>query len=79
MRSSDLLGRTAPGLSDERLLVMRIEPRVLIESQGSFVFSAGEQHDVVAILAPSVIERVREDCFAPTLTAVHRMSHHILD
>ena len=69
----------ALGLGDERLLVTRIEPHLLIESQRSFVFSAGEQHDLVAILAPSVTERVRENCSAPALTAVHRMSDDILD
>jgi hypothetical protein len=74
----DLSGRTPLGPGDERLLVMLIEPRLLIESQCSFVFSAGEQHDLVAILAPSVPERVREHCFTPTLTAVHCVSDDIL-
>ena len=73
------VGARRAGLRDKRLLVMPIESRLLIEPQRGFVFSAGEQHDLVAILAPSVTERVRENCSAPALTAVHRMSDDILD
>src|SRR5688572_9149767 len=58
---------------------MPVEPRLLIEPKCCFVFSAGEQHDLVATLAPGVTEGVRENCLAPTLTTICRMSNDILD
>ena len=58
---------------------MLIEARLLIEPQRGFVFSAGEEHDLVAALAPSVTESAREDCFAPTLATVRSMSNDVLD
>ena len=67
------------GLGDKRLLAMLVEPRSFIESKCRFVLSAGEQHDLVAILVPGVTESTCEDCPAPTLTTVRSMSHDILD
>ena len=57
---------------------MLIESRALIEPQRGFIFSASEQHDLVAILAPGFAESMREDCLAPSLATVRGMSDNIL-
>ena len=58
---------------------MTIEARLLIEPQCAFVFSAGEQHDLVAALLPGFGKSMRKDSFAPTLPTMRCMSDDILD
>jgi len=70
------LGR---GLRHEGLLSMAVEPRLLVEPQCPLVFSTGEQHDLVAVLAPRFAKSMRKNSLAPALATMLRMRHDILD